>query len=159
MSWGSPGPYVQAAYGHPARPRGVLGVGIGMIIAGSLNFVCGAVWMATGLSQVHNDGIAGTSDAVADAVAFSPILSVFVSPATIIGGIQLLRRATRNLAMVGAIAAIVPLTSCCFLAGVPVGIWAVVVLRRPETHAWYAGTPAGPTGYDIQPPAPYQGWP
>ncbi len=127
----------------PGRPRGVTGAAIGLIVAGAVSFVCGAIWMAAGLSVLSDEArssqTAATSDIFAYVVVLSPVITVFLAPATIIGGIQLLRRANRGLATVGAIAAVVPLSSCCFLVGVPFGIWALVVLRRPETRAWYAG--------------------
>ncbi len=142
----------------PDRPRGVTGAGIGLIVAGAVSFVCGAIWMAAGLSVLSDEArtsqFGGASDIFAYVVVFSPVVTVFLAPATIIGGVQLLRRANRGLVTAGAIAAVVPLSSCCFLVGVPFGIWALVVLRRPETRAWYAGdraTPAARTGYPSLP--------
>ena len=36
-----------------------------------------------------------------------------------------------------AIMAIIPLISCCFVIGIPVGIWALVVLSKPEVKAFF----------------------
>jgi hypothetical protein len=48
-----------------------------------------------------------------------------------LGGFQMLRLKARALAMTGAIFALVPCNPCC-LAGLPFGIWALVVLNRDD---------------------------
>lgn len=50
------------------------------------------------------------------------------------GGIQLARRRTWPVAVVGAIMALVPCT-CGFVVGLPIGIWALVVLFNPAVRA------------------------
>lgn len=50
------------------------------------------------------------------------------------GGIQLARRRTWAVAVVGAIMALVP-CSCGFVVGLPIGIWALVVLFNPAVRA------------------------
>ncbi|GAA4206850.1 hypothetical protein [Actinocatenispora rupis] len=143
------------------RPPNVTPAAIGLIIAGAVSFVSGAIWMAAGLSVINDEANKGTqlggSDAVAYMMVLSPVLSVFLAPATIIGGVQMLRRRTRNLAVLGAIFAVVPFTGCCFLAGIPVGIWALLTLRRPDVAAWYAGRPvaAPPQPPPYGPPPQY----
>jgi hypothetical protein len=139
-----------------SRPRGVTGAAIALILSGGASFVCAAIWMAAGLSELHDEVQEvsfGGSDVVAYVILFSPVLTVFLSPATIIGGVQMLRRRNRRLSTVGAVLAIVPFTGCCLLAGIPCGIYALFVLRRPDTMAWYrSGTvlqqppPADPYG-------------
>lgn len=42
-----------------------------------------------------------------------------------------------------------PLTGCCLLAGIPCGIYALFVLRRADTMAWYRSGAVPP-----QPPPP-----
>ncbi|MGA8115416.1 MAG: hypothetical protein WCA46_17260 [Actinocatenispora sp.] len=167
----------QPAAPAPSKPRDVTAVAIGLIVAGVVNFASGGTWMAAGLSVLHDDvgtsALSGMSDSLAYIVVFAPaVLTVFAAPATVIGGVQMLRGRTRGLTLVGAIAATIPLTSCCFLAGMPFGIWALVVLRRPETKSWYAGTWTSPEAgypgqqfpgqyppqYGANPQDPYQRW-
>jgi hypothetical protein len=143
----------------PGRPRGVTGAAVALILSGSASFVCAVIWMAAGLSVLHDDvqqevGFGG-SDIVAYVVLFSPVLTVFLAPATIIGGAQMLRRRNRRLSTLGAVFAVVPLSSCCLLAGIPCGIWALFVLRRADVLDWYrgGGAPAAP-----MPANPYQPW-
>jgi hypothetical protein len=139
-----------------SRPPGVTGAAIALILAGGASFVCAVIWIAAGLSDlhdaVHQQAGFGGSDVLAYVILFSPALSVFLSPATIIGGVQMLRRRNRRLSTVAAVLAMVPLTGCCLLAGIPCGIYALVVLRRPDTIAWYR---AGPVRQPAPPPDPY----
>jgi hypothetical protein len=51
------------------------------------------------------------------------------------GSIAMLRlRGYRN-AMVAAVLAMIPVCSPCFVLGIPFGIWAIIVLMRPEVRA------------------------
>jgi hypothetical protein len=50
------------------------------------------------------------------------------------GGVQLARRRTYPLAVLGAVAAMLP-CSCGFVLGLPIGIWALVVLWNPQVRA------------------------
>jgi hypothetical protein len=50
----------------------------------------------------------------------------------IAGGISLIKRQVYPLAMTGAIVGMVPCTNCCCLFSLPIGIWALVVLSKPE---------------------------
>jgi len=45
----------------------------------------------------------------------------------------------------------IPFTSCCFLIGAPIGIWALVVLSKPEVQMFF-----GRGGANYQPPPPPQ---
>ncbi len=50
----------------------------------------------------------------------------------IAGAVCMLRLKLYPLAMTGSIVAMVPCSSGCCLLGLPLGIWALVVLNRPE---------------------------
>ena len=54
-----------------------------------------------------------------------------------------------NWAKASAILAIIPLTSCCFLIGAPIGIWALMVLNKPEEKRFFEHG-----GVDLPPPPP-----
>ena len=72
------------------------------------------------------------------AIIFFPIvslISIAASPIIIFGGIQMLRARRYSVALVAAILALIPLTSVCCIPGIPIGIWALIVLRNPEVKA------------------------
>jgi hypothetical protein len=61
----------------------------------------------------------------------SHILALLLSVVVLVGAIRMLALRNYEFAMVAAILAIIPCaTSCCAL-GLPFGIWALIVLRRP----------------------------
>jgi hypothetical protein len=66
------------------------------------------------------------------------------APLIIYGGIQMMRLRRYGVAKVASILALLPLTSCCCLVGVPVGIWSLRTLARPDVKAAFdGGPPAG----------------
>jgi predicted Zn finger-like uncharacterized protein len=51
------------------------------------------------------------------------------------GSLQMLRLRMHSFSLVGTIAAMINIGNCCCLLGLPVGIWALVVLLRPGVKA------------------------
>lgn len=62
-------------------------------------------------------------------------LSIVFQPLILWAGINMLRLKGRGIIMTGAVVAMIPmLTSCCVL-GIPFGIWALVLLMRPDSKS------------------------
>lgn len=62
----------------------------------------------------------------------SLIIGLAVTVIILVGAVQMKKLRTYGLAMAAAILSVIPCTSpCCFLIGVPIGIWAIVVLSDP----------------------------
>jgi hypothetical protein len=74
----------------------------------------------------------------------SAVLGLLVNLATVVGGIKMRSLSGYPLAMVGAVAGIIPLGGCCCLT-LPVGIWALVVLMNEDVKTAFArgGAPRG----------------
>jgi hypothetical protein len=66
------------------------------------------------------------------------VLALLLGPVLLWGAIQMLRRRSYGFCRITAILAIIPLSAacCCFLT-LPFGIWALVLLLRPETKALF----------------------
>jgi hypothetical protein len=62
------------------------------------------------------------------------VAGLVMSTIVLIGAIQMLRMRTFGVAVAGAIVAMLNLASYCCLLGLPFGIWALVVLFRPEVR-------------------------
>lgn len=60
-----------------------------------------------------------------------------------IGGMKMRNATGRGLAMTSSILAMIPCTSSCCLIGLPVGIWALVVLSNPDVKAAFAENAIG----------------
>jgi type IV secretory pathway protease TraF len=63
------------------------------------------------------------------------VISIIAAPLIIYGGIQMLKARRYSLALLAAILALIPLSSLCCIPSIPIGIWALIVLRNPEVKA------------------------
>ena len=67
------------------------------------------------------------------------LVSLALALVIVAGGISMMNRRRWGLCMTAAILAIFPCTSPCCCLGLPVGVWALVVLLRPEVKAAMKG--------------------
>jgi hypothetical protein len=75
------------------------------------------------------------------------VLGLLLSPLVLIGALRMRSGKSRGLALTAAIASLVPFTCTC-LAGMPLGVWALIVLFRADVRALYAeGRPPAPPSY------------
>jgi hypothetical protein len=64
------------------------------------------------------------------------LIGVAGSAFVIYGGVQMMNLRGRTMAIVASILVMIPcFTSCCCIVGIPVGIWALVVLFNDEVKA------------------------
>jgi hypothetical protein len=57
---------------------------------------------------------------------------------TLLGGIKLMKLSSPGLVMFGSILSMIPCTSGCCMLGLVFGIWAIVVMGKPEVKAGFA---------------------
>lgn len=62
------------------------------------------------------------------------VVSFTLNLLVVVGGFRMQSFSGRTLAIVGAVCAIIPINSCCCI-GIPVGIWALIVLMNPDVKA------------------------
>ena len=65
----------------------------------------------------------------------SNVIALVVSILILVGGLKMRKLENYGLAMAASIVAMIPCISPCCLIGVPIGIWAVVVLSKPEVKS------------------------
>jgi hypothetical protein len=70
-------------------------------------------------------------------------LAVLCGLVITLGGARMRNATGRGLAMAGSILSMIPCTSSCCLIGLPIGIWALVVLSNPDVKAAFAANAAG----------------
>src|SRR5215510_4040394 len=119
---------------------------IGLIVVGGFNAVLAALILLSGLVRlVGNEPSAPITDE-AERLGYVAgtllgyavgVMSHLLSPVVIAGGVAMLRGKSLGLARGAAILAMVPLTSCCCVVGIPIGIWALMILRKPEVGAYF----------------------
>ncbi len=120
---------------------------IGLIVAGSLNFVTALIILLSGLVRLAG-GSGGETLPVRGAERFgylvatafiygSSFFALIVSPLVVYGAIQMMQAKSYKLAKTSAILAVIPFVSCCFVIGVPLGIWALIVLSKSEAKTLF----------------------
>lgn len=134
---------------------------IGLIIAGVMNAFTGIYLLASTLIQ-YSRGVLGqkfTSESEQFGfyigfwgTAVFGVLGFLVAPVIIFGAIKMMRGQSFGLSRTAAILAVVPLTSCCFLIGIPFGIWALIVLSQPDVKSLFRGEFNQHQFYPPQPP-------
>ena len=136
---------------------------VGLIIIGAFDFVLGAFSIISGLLRLA--GVLGAEPRIAgDAEKMGYMigtglgytcgfLSLVFGPIIIFGAIRMMKGKGRGLAMTAAVLAILPVTCCSLPLGMIFGIWALVVLRKPEVAAYFAGE-YGDLSTPFQPPPP-----
>lgn len=136
-----------------------------LIVAATLNAMIGLLALLGGVARLA--GVSGREtlpDNDAERIGYLTstvatygisLLSLVVAPLIIYGAVQMMHGKNYKMAKLAAILVLVPLTSCCFLAGIPIGIWSLVVLSKADVKAVFNG--AASFG-NMQPPQPPQTW-
>lgn len=131
-----------------------------LIITAVLNAALGLLGVASGIMQIINPANRPITGSEAERIGYYTgqsialvafLLSFVAAPIILYGAVKLLNGASYNWAKTASILAIIPFTSCCFLIGAPIGIWALVVLSKPEVKMFF-----GRGGGHIPPPPPPQ---
>jgi len=139
--------------------------GTALIIAASLNGMIGVIALLGGLLRLS--GLSGREELPIDEVERMgyvtstvltygiSVLSLLLAPVIIYGAVRMMQGKNYRMARVAAMVAINPFTACCFVVSVPIGIWAMVLLGKPEVKAVFATDPAE---RNIYPPEPPPSW-
>jgi MFS family permease len=134
-----------------------------LIITGAINVALGlfcAIVALVQIIQISNPANRPVMENEAERLGFFAgqfaalfvfLLGLFAAPVIIYGAVKMFNGSSYGWAKAASILAIVPFTSCCFLIGAPIGIWALVVLSRPEVKMFF-----GRGGANHQPPGPPQ---
>lgn len=90
--------------------------------------------------QQQKDVMSGVFDALGKYWIPGNALLGLANLVVLAGGVQMIRAKSRGLAMFSSVLVMIPcVTSVCCLLGVPIGIWALVTLGKPEVKAAFAG--------------------
>jgi hypothetical protein len=126
---------------QPATADQVNGPAIGLIlvailgalaqIASLIMHLAGASMLASG--RMPNNPWANMLSGTVGVVA--GVIGIVVSGVILLGAIKMKRLENYGLAMAASIIAMIPCVSPCCLLGLPIGIWALVVLMKPEVKS------------------------
>src|SRR5688500_14337364 len=107
---------------------------IGLIVVSALNFVLGLLTVLSGILRLT--GISGRETIPSDEAErigyyFGTffgygvaLIGLLLAPIIVYGAVQMLGGRRYKLAKASAILAIIPFISCCFVIGIPFGVWA-----------------------------------
>jgi len=119
-----------------------------LMVVGGLTIVFAGIMLilhAIGAGAGALGGGGGTMGVLSGGLGIVWDLIVIIGGAIVIfGGIKMKNLQNYGLAMTAAILALVPCTAgyCCIL-GLPAGIWALVILMKPEVKAAFGGGGTG----------------
>lgn len=120
---------------------------IALVIVGFSNFGISVLSCLSGLLRLT--GIGGLNSVPADeaqragfifGTAFIygiAVLGLVTGPIIAFGALQMLKGKRLGISRVAAMLSIVPFVSCCFFLSFPVGIWALVVLGKPDVKSFF----------------------
>lgn len=74
-------------------------------------------------------------------------LSLVLAPVVVYGASRMMKLTSYKMSRAAAVLALIPCTSCCFLVGIPMGIWALIVLNKPEIRQAFDQPYQPPGGY------------
>ena len=133
---------------------------IGLIATGGLNAIAAALVLVSGLARLVNHAPSPHYASDAERLGYlvgtflgygAGLVSLLFAPVLIAGGISMLQGKRLGLVRAAAILAMIPVTSCCCVVGIPVGIWVFQILKKPQVEAYFrrqTGHGSGPApGY------------
>ncbi|HEY7180420.1 MAG TPA: hypothetical protein VIC84_03325 [Blastocatellia bacterium] len=142
------------------KPASVQPVAVCLIITGALNAGMGLLFLLGAIMQMINPTNRPAVGSKAEGIGYITgqfmgllcfLLSFVAAPIIIYGAVKMLNGSDYGWARAASILAIIPFTSCCFLIGAPIGIWALMVLSKPEVKMFFERG-----GANYQPPGPPQ---
>ena len=124
------------------------GPAIGLIVSSALNLIVGALIVISGLLRlIGKTGAESLPTNAAERTGFiigtvliygAGVLSLVFAPIIFFGALKLMKGEKYGIAKTSAILAVVPLL-CCSPLSIGFGIWALVVLGKPEVKAFFQG--------------------
>ena len=117
----------------------------GLIVVGVLNAMSGVLLILGRIASLVNSPQREITNEARrlgylTAIILIPLvslISILAAPVIIYGGIQMLKTRRYSIALLAATLALIPLSSICCIPGIPIGIWALIVLRDSEVRACF----------------------
>lgn len=133
---------------------------VGLIVTGALGALSALLYLAiigsVGLAALMGEEVADALPGVSVLVVLF-VVALAVSAFIVYAGLRMRQLQGWTLSLAGAIVAMVPCLSPCCILGLPIGIWAVLVLIDEEVKRAFdgglpgSGLPGPPPGYGPPP--------
>jgi hypothetical protein len=120
----------------------VSGPAIGLMVTAGIGLVGQAIGLVMNLLGLGMGAAAGADQAEGAQMMMSGgigilggIIGIGIGIVILMGAMKMKKLESHGFSMAAAILAMVPCLSPCCLIGLPVGIWAIVVLNKPEVKS------------------------
>jgi hypothetical protein len=128
------------SYGYPGAADQVNGPAIGLIIVAIIGFlaqVFSLVWRLffSAVAAAQSNQPEWVTMFSGTGAIIGSILGILSSILVLFGALKMKRLENFGLAMTVSIIAMIPCVSPCCLIGLPIGIWSLVILSKPEVKA------------------------
>ena len=120
----------------------VQGPAIGLIVTAGLGFILGALGIVMNLAGVTMGAMGGQQQSqevpawvnmMSGGLGIvSSLLGIVMSVVILMGALKMKKLENYTFAIIATVVAMVPCISPCCFVGLPIGIWALVVLNKPE---------------------------
>jgi hypothetical protein len=130
-------------YQSPAIDQAAAGAGNPLMIPASILLVLASIMLALILLSVPGqilrmrDIDTTTHEGQGELIGsiLTLVVWIIITAAILWGSIAMLRLRSYRDSFVAAVLSVIPVCSPCFVLGIPFGIWAIIVLIRPEVRA------------------------
>lgn len=115
---------------------------IALIVAASISFLLNLAWLGVRVFGVSLVTLFGGVPSVTDVVTgtyglLMSAISLGANGFVVYAALKMMNFEKHNIAVAGAVVAIIPCLQCCCL-NVPAGIWALVILLLPDTKTAFS---------------------
>ena len=137
---GGPDPRAAEAVSGPAMGLMVTaGIGIALQILGLIMNLLGAGMGAAAAGAADDQGAAMGQMMSGGLGIISAIIGIIIGVVVFMGAQKMKNLENYGFAMTSSILAMIPCISPCCLLGLPIGIWALTVITKPEIKSAFRG--------------------
>ncbi|MEY4386690.1 MAG: hypothetical protein RLY20_1973 [Verrucomicrobiota bacterium] len=142
-SFGAPIGMTAGAIPSADASQMVAGPAVGLIVTAALGLlgqiagiVMNLIGTGAGMAGARGAGEPAWANMMSGGIGvFAGIIGIIMSVVIFLGAQKMKKLESYNFAMTATIIAMVPCISPCCLVGLPIGIWALVILMKPEVKA------------------------
>ena len=145
----NPPPMGGAPMGGAPAAQQVQGPAMGLLITGIIGIVLGAIGLlmnvlGVGMSGMESLGGGGATDQYMQYMSgglgiVSAIIGLGISGFIIWASMQMKQLRNWNMSVAASIVAMIPCIGPCCLIGIPIGIWSLMTLMKPEVKSSFHG--------------------
>lgn len=109
-----------------------------LVLVGGINALLGVVLLIlslTGAGLQMFSGYAPEAVIGGTTTLLNGLVGLALAGLIIYGGIKMKRLESWPLSLAASIVAMIPCTSPCYILGIPIGIWAMIIIFKPEVKS------------------------